>query len=492
MKLFKIIIMILTVSITVVSCEDIITEQPIDFLVPGSFPQNENDAIAATTAAYTRLHSSIISYYYGFTPSDIAFQGQHNQRPVSWFTDLNPTNGDATVLWQRNYQGVALANSVIQLLPDVDMDEDIKQRLIAEAKFLRAFYYFELVRAYGGVPILTTVAQPSDLVGVTRDSLDDVYALIKQDLTDAANVLPLSYAAADGGRATKGAANALLARVHLTRQEWTDASTRSQEVISSGLYGLVADYNLLWSQNAEYVLLPGLDGGSVNEIVFDIQFQQDERNDFKQSWVGSRDTGIGGVSQVGGGWENMLPTTDYLDMFEDGDLRKDISYVTQLDGNVLESPRTPGAGPITGKYLNADGDAPKGNNGSQNTYIIRYSDVLLMRAEAENELNGPTNAYAFINDVRRRAGIPPLAGLDQSTFRTALRKERATELGFEGIRKYDLLRWGVFVEAIQNANDTHMATPAANIQPHHVLLPVPAREIEISEQTIIQNPGYEN
>lgn len=477
-------------SLALVSCEDIITEEPLDFLVPGSFPGSEADAVAATTAAYTRLHSSIISFYYGFIPSDIAFQGQHNKRPVSWFIDLNANNGDATVMWQENYQGVALANNVIEFVPAVDMDENLKSRLIGEAKFLRAFYYFELVRVYGDVPLLTTVAQPVDLQGITRNSVEEIYSQIEQDLTDAIPVLPLSYEIIDAGRATRGAATALLARVHLTQSEWAEANSRADEVISSGQYGLVADYNALWSQNAEYVLMPGLDGGNVNENVFDIQFQQDERNDLKQSWVASRDTEVGGVNAIGGGWENMLPTTDYLAMFEAGDTRRDISYTTEIDGNVLESPRTPGAGPITGKYLNVGGDAPRGNNGSQNTYVIRYSDVLLMRAEAENELNGPTNAYPFINKVRERAGLPPLAGLSMDEFRIALRKERATELGFEGIRKFDLLRWGVFIETIQNVQDPWMAEPAANVQSHHVLMPVPAREIEISEENITQNTGY--
>lgn len=480
-------------GISFLSCEDIITEKPIDFLVPGSFPATEQDALAATTAAYTRLHSSIISFYYGFTPSDIAFQGQHNMRPVSWFLDLNDNDGDATALWQSNYQGIALANTVIQFVPDVSMnDQNLKERLIAEAKFLRAFYYFELVRVYGEVPILTEVVSNTDvLAGITRNTVEEVYGLIEQDLVEAISILPPEYVADEKGRATKWSATALLAKVYLTQGKWLEANTRAQEVINSGMFGLVADYNSLWSQNAEYVLMPDKNGVPVNENVFDIQFKQDERNDFKQSWTGSRDTEIvGATNAIGGGWENMLPTTDYLDMFENGDLRKAISYVTELNGNILESPRTPGAGPISGKYLNADGDAPKGNNGSQNTYVIRYSDVLLMRAEAENELNGPGNAYSFINLVRERAGISPLSGLDQSSFREALKKERATELGFEGHRKYDLLRWGIFVETIRNVQDPHMAVPAANIQDHHILMPVPAREREISEGSISQNQGY--
>lgn len=492
MKNINIYLFLLLLGVLASSCEDIITEQPKDFLVPGSFPATQKDAIAATDAAYTRLHSSIISFYYGFTPSDIAFQGQHNMRPVSWFINLTPLNGDATVMWQQNYQGVGLANTVIQFVPDVAMDENLRDRLVAEAKFLRAFYYFELVRTYGGVPIIDEVVNdPNSLKGITRNTVEEVYTFIKKDLTEAIDDLPDDYVSAEKGRATKWSATALLARVHLTRQEWPAANTRAQEVIASGMFGLVADFNLLWSQNAEHVLLPDKNGNQVNENVFDIQFKQDERRDFKQSWVGSRDTGVGGTNAVGGGWENMLPTQDFLNMFEAGDLRKDISYVTELDGNTLESPRTPGAGPITGKYLNADGDAPKGNNGSQNTYVIRYSDVLLMRAEAENEQNGPTGAYTFINQVRERAGLPGLSGLDQASFRTALRKERATELSFEGIRKYDLLRWGTFVETIRNTTEPNMATPRANIQDYHVLMPIPDREIELSEGSLIQNTGYD-
>ena len=489
----KKILYILITIFTFTSCEDIITEKPIDFLVPGTFPANEQDAIAATTAAYTRLQSSILSFYYGFTPSDIAFQGQHNMRPVSWFLDLNANNGDATVMWQQNYQGIALANTVIQYVPNIEMnDKELQQRLIGEAKFLRAFYYFELVRVYGGVPILNDVViDTKTLTGITRNTEEEVYNLIELDLMEAIVSLPNQYAGEEMGRATKWSATGLLAKVHLTQGEWQLASQRAQEVIASGMYGLVADYNSLWGQNAEYVFMPDKNGILVNENVFDIQFEQNERPDFKQSWVGSRDTEIvGATNAVGGGWENMLPTTDYLDMFEEGDLRKDISYITELNGNILESPRTPGAGPISGKYLNADGDAPKSNNGSQNTYVLRYSDILLMRAEAENELNGPSGAYSYINQVRERAGLPALTGLNQASFRMALKKERATELGFEGHRKFDLLRWGEFVETIRNVNDSHMETPAANIQEHHVLMPVPAREIEISENSITQNPGY--
>ena len=428
-----------------------------------------------------------------FTPSDIAFQGFHNQRPSSYFANLNSLDGDANGMWRDNYEGILRANTVISLVPDVDMDPDARDAIVGEAKFLRAYYYFELVRIYGGVPILDKLnSGPEELEGTTRNSVEEVYAFIKKDLEEAIPELPDSYSSDQKGRATWGAATALLAKVHLTLQEWPEATARLEEVIASGLYGLVADYNSLFGTQNEHVLHPDKNGQLVEENIFDIQWRQDERGSKVTTFVGSRDVEIiGAVNAPGGGWENMLPLPEYAEMFEPGDLRKAISYVTELDGNILVSPRTPGAGPITGKYIDY-AEPPENNNNSQNTYVLRYADVLLMRAEAENEINGPTNAYQFINLVRERAGIDGLSGLDQESFRLAIRKERATELGFEGHRKYDLLRWGIFVQTIRNSTSPFLEIPSQSIQDFHVLMPIPNREVEISNGSIKQNPGYES
>jgi hypothetical protein len=242
-KIFKIYILIGLLTALCVSCDDILTEEPASFLTPGTFPANEQDAVAAVNAAYSRLHSTVISFYYAFVPSDIAFQGYHNQRPASYYVNLNSLNGDASGMWREDYEGISRANTVIDLVPRIDMDATLRDRLVAEAKFLRAFYYFELVRIYGGAPILDgLLSGPDELSGITRNTMEEVYNLIKQDLTDAIPDLPLSYNAVDAGRATAGAARSLLAKVHLTLQEWSSANDQLKQVVGTSNYGLVADY----------------------------------------------------------------------------------------------------------------------------------------------------------------------------------------------------------------------------------------------------------
>jgi hypothetical protein len=207
--------------------------------------------------------------------------------------------------------------------------------------------------------------------------------------------------------------------------------------------------------------------------------------------TGSRDKRLGGTVNHYGGYENMMPTENFPSYFETGDTRLAISYVTEVDGFVLKSPNTAGAGPISGKWHNPGQTLPTTGNSPNNANFLRYADVLLMQAEAENELSGPTAAvYTSINLVRERAGVTALTGLSQEEMRQAIRKERACELSFEGHRRLDLLRWGIFVETIRNSTSPFLAIPAANIQDFHIFLPVPNNEVEASNGTIVQNPGY--
>src|SRR5690606_7794740 len=156
--------------------------------------------------------------------------------------NLNEFNDDSNSFWQTDYQAVARCNAVIDLVPEVDMDENLRNRLVAEAKFLRAFYYFQLVRKYGGVPIIDHVLSgPDELIGVTRNTEAEVYELIKKDLNDAAVVLPERYNSGELGRATKWAALGILAKVHITIDEFQEANDVLDMIISSGQFGLFAD-----------------------------------------------------------------------------------------------------------------------------------------------------------------------------------------------------------------------------------------------------------
>ena len=480
-------------TVFLASCEDILTEKPAIFLSESNFYKTERDAISATNATYSNLFSGIIQYYYPTVTTDVAYQGAHNQRALAYFRNLTPNDGDAGGIWALNYQGITKANTALARIPDIPMNETLKARLLGEAKFNRAVYYFDLVRTYGGVPLLLEpVSSPEALEGIKRNTPEEVYAQIVKDLTEATAVLPESYPASDLGRATKWAAHGLLARVHLTLKDWAKAKSNVDPIIASNQFGLVADFGKLYGEPAEFTLFPDQNGKLVNENIFDIQYKQNDRGQAIQSWVGSRDLEVGGVTNIGGGWENFLPTKDFLAMFNPEDKRLPVSIVQVLDGNKLESPTTPGAGPITGKWLNRGGNPPLGNNAGQNLYYIRFADVLLMKAEAENELNkGPNEAaYQAINRVRSRAGLPALSGLNYDSFTKALRKERALELSFEGHRKYDLLRWGIYVETIKNTTDPALKVPRTNIEPHHVLMPIPQREIDVTNGSLTQNPGY--
>lgn len=493
-KISKIILLVIVVFC---SCsEDILTEDPKSFLTPESFPNNEKDAIAATNAAYSRLHSNNRDLYYGFVGTDEAFQGFHNQRSITWFINLNEFDADAASFWQTDYQGIARCNAVIDLVPQVDMQEVLKQRLIAEAKFLRGYYYFNLVRKYGGVPIIDGVLSgPDELIGVTRNTEEEVYQLIKQDFQEAAQYLPDSYSQGELGRATKWAAIGILAKVHLTLKEFDLANELLDQVVNSNQFGLFADYNRNFREVNEHQMFPNKNGVLVNEIIWDVQFVKDERGGTITQQTGSRDPQVGGVNSLWGGFENMLPTPELRAMFEPGDLRLPISYVeeVQLNGQteVLQSNRTPGGGPISGKYHNPENsDSPIRNNSGNNITILRYADVLLLKAEALNELGNTETAQQYINLVRERAGISNLENLNQESMRLAIIKERATELSFEGHRRYDLIRWGIYIETMRNTTSSFLQSPRENIQDFHVLLPIPQNEIGVSNGSLSQNTGY--
>lgn len=481
----------LLTSIVFSSCEDILTENPQSFLTPENFPKSEKDAIATTNSAYSKLFSSSKEFYLSFIPSDFTFQGFHNKRPSTYFAGLTGFDKDVNSIWKEAFEGISRTNTAIHYVPLIEMGESLQKRLVAEAKALRAYYYFGLVQKFGDLPILDSILEGANsLDGIARAPVDEVYKFIEQDLLEAIPDLPDSYPDLEKGRVTKWAAAGILAKVYLTQKKWTEASAQCDAIIFSGKFGLVANYNKLFGWENEHELFPDKNGVLVNENIWDIQFDAVDRSTTVTTQTGSRDKKVGGPRNHYGGFENMMPLPSFGDMFEDGDLRLAISFVTTVNGVVIKSTTSNGAGPISGKYHNPDSALPIPKRGGNNQYVIRYADVLLMRAEAENEKNGPSIAYQFINLVRERAGITPLSGLGKEGFTSALRKERATELSFEGHRRSDLIRWGIFVETIRNSTSPFLQIPGANIQDYNSLLPIPNNEVAASNGSLVQNPGY--
>ena len=332
--------------------------------------------------------------------------------------------------------------------------------------------YFNLVRTFGEVPLVlteTTSVQEGYLQG--RSKIPDVYAQVIIDLTSAADNLPVSYTEVDVGRATTGAAKSLLGKVFLTQGNYAGAASILKEVIDRGTYHLLANYGDLWrSANA-----------NGPESIFEVQYKKGGKGTGSPytNFFAPRGSELA-VTIVGTAYGRNLPTADIIAAYEPGDRRKNASVALsyQLNGQTVDQP-------YVMKYRDVpyvEGDA------NDNWTVLRYADVMLMYAEALNEVNGGPvpDAYLMVNNVRQRAGLGVLvSGLDKQGFAMALEHERQVELAFEGHRWFDLLRTGRALP-VMNA---HFQGVIA-IKPYQLLFPVPQSQININPSLIKQNEGY--
>lgn len=373
--------------------------------------------------------------------------------------------------WRGRYKGINLANQCISNIPQIDMDEGLKSRYIAEARFLRALIYFDLVRAFGGVPTPQAVPVGNEIY--IRSSESEVYALIESDLKAAAGILPVSYGASDKGRATSGAARALLAKVYLYNQQWGDAERLAEEVINSGQYSLVPDFYDEFRVAAE----------NGPESVFEIQAQEVSGNyDLSMCQYSE-------VQSVRGqwGWGFNIPTDELAAAFDAaGDVvRKKSTILYKGDAtpdgdviagvNVLEGVDVPR---YNGKAYFPSSQQVYGPYGSgQNIRVIRYAEVLLIAAEAKIRQGDVSGAATYLNQVRQRVS---LTAIGSPTLDDVLR-ERHLELAMEGDRYFDLIRTGQAASVLGSKGF---------ISGKHEHYPIPQEQIDLSEGQLTQNPGY--
>ncbi|GAA4451333.1 RagB/SusD family nutrient uptake outer membrane protein [Nibrella saemangeumensis] len=374
--------------------------------------------------------------------------------------------------WQTSYQLINRANLVLSKLEATAIDSKAKDQFQGEAQFLRAYTYFNLVRLFGEVPlVITPTVNPFEAFNQLREPVDKVYAQIIADLQSAEQKLPDAYTGNDIGRATRWAAKGLLAKVYLTRKNYTEATTRLREIVSSGKFDLLPGYADVFRPN----------NANHKESLFEIQFKAGLGTDREGSpfadAMSPQDARIWGGNS-GGGQGNNVPTEDLVNAYEKGDLRKDLS-IGQLKAGERGNP------PLSFYQKKFSSPPTATLDHDDNFIVLRYADVLLMLAEALNEQGyGNAEAFTALNRVRKRAGLADLTQADvpsQAAFRTALLQERRVELAFENHRWFDLLRFGVAQPVLTAKN--------YRIQPYQLLFPVPQRERDLNP-ALAQNPGY--
>jgi hypothetical protein len=498
-------IMIIT-TLFMTSCVDKLDKLPVIGELDTNFYQDEDDAMAALTAAYDPLqynYTTIVyhfRWFFGDLPSDDAIKGgsgptdQPQLEEISTFF-ATPPNIHLNADWTAKYMGVYRTNLVLEKVPEIpasEIDETVRQRILAEAKFLRAYYYFELVTMYGGVPLIEKVLDPSEY-NQPRASAAEVWALIERDLQEAAEVLPRKseYGAQDLGRATHGAALTLLTKAYVYQSKWTEAQQTAEEVVGTGEYSLAEDYHRIFK-------IAGENGpGSI----FEIQ-RSTQGGGYWGSVNGSNEGNLTNIYQIArgsyGGWGFNLPQQSLVDAFEEGDPR--LHSTLFMEGDTMGD-RGVFTKAATGfdhdyyarKYFVSRSEHEEINigdplmNGESNDRIMRYSDLLLMHAEAAYHNGQEDVARTSLNAVRERArrhaepGVLPDVTASGPQLLNAIYHERRVELALEGLRFFDVVRQGRGAEVFG---------PLGFIEGKHEVYPVPQAQISLSNGLLTQNPGY--
>lgn len=455
-------------------------ENPDSLLTTEQYYKSEGDALTAVNSIYNAaLNNGGLTMYNRLLHvgmeimTDDAIAGQRvtniDVRAMASLTQ-STTNDRVDEIWKESYTAIDRANIAIDRIPAIGMDEAKKARLINEAKFLRGLTYFNLVRLWGDVPLILheTKSLSKDDLQVSRAPVAEVYQQIIADLTSAESLPPAYTAANDKGRATAGAAKAILAKVYLTQEEWKKAADKSLEVINGpfgyDLFENFADvFNVATKNGKEHIFSAQCKGGNGlgNRLA-----------------SSATPVGVPGVAAAG----TDEPHASAYGLYTALDKRRDVTFFTSLVSPTTG--RTVTFPPRFFKYFDP-ATITNPTESAKNIPVIRFAEILLIYAEALNEdqASPSTEAYAAINRVRRRAGLANLVNLDQNTFREAVYQERRLELMFEFQRWFDLVRTKRMVAALQAAGKTNAAEK-------HYLYPIPQRERDLNPK-LTQNKGWE-
>lgn len=505
-------------------CSDFLEERPRGSITDVNFFQNGGDALNAVNGAYQSLHSqhypqnrnylSLIE----FSTPQVVGRGAPNSPWGCWdMFDCEASNIAGQTTWAAMYDAINDANAVVDNVPNVaNMDPGLRSRIVAEARFLRSLHYFNLVRLWGGVPLRKSATNSLKDLEAPRAPANEVYDFIIQDLAEAQKSLPLAYPASEFGRATRGAAQTLLAKVYLQRAiagktnpfgdalywptvqpgDLDNAIAELRKVIQSNQYRLVDSYGDLWREETE----------QNSEVIFSVQnINYRGLGAHSPVWFAPRQSGF--AQQ--GPWNDANAELPFYQSYAPGDKRKPVTWLTEFvdprgnlrkfDENNILGDTYPNEGPSLDKYIAHRRDVGDVHASPKDLVLLRYADVLLMLAEALHEKSpGSAEALALVNQVRARAGVAPLA----QVTREALYWERNWELATEQHARYDAPRfWDVFKEHVRRNSLVRKANPkryplrtapwleVVFDEPQDRLVAIPQEAIDRNPK-LVQNPGY--
>jgi len=500
-KIHHIVYLPIALFIICSACESLLDVDPSDTFSTISYWKTEEHALAGITGCYNALSSwrsmDHFMEYDMITSNCMPYNESNGTQAIGKGEHLSITPLIES-LWGACYRGIGRTNTFLDNVTRCAMDENLKNRLIGEAKFLRAFYYFNLADKFGGVPLITEAPDAEKHADLPRNTKEAVVEQILKDLTEAAPVLSVSYSSADMGRATKGAALALKARVLLYNGRWNEAAEAAQAVMDLGVYELFNNYRYFFSEDNKHN----------KEVIFNVESAEP---DFTQGFDNTIFTLnrpaplkelVDKYQMTDGKSIDESPLYDPENPYENRDPRLHYSITVvgyPYNGRLIAPNNVVTTGFGVKKYTSFKDDTtiPIPTRSAFNIILIRYAEVLLTYAEARNEFNGPDESvYKAINQVRSRTGVamPNIPeGLTKEAMREAIRLERRIELTFEGIYYSDILRWKT--AEIENNGAMHNASGIPIVErkfdpDKHYLWPIPYNQI-LQNPNLVQNPKWD-
>jgi len=478
------------------SCEKQLDQTPESSLATDDFFTNNNDFLQAVNGVYSQLNNypSQVLWLSEMRSDNInaTSDGNRDWDGINNFTPNITTTGFISTAWRANFNGIYNANTVLEALATKASVLSVANatRYAAEVRFLRAFYYFSLVRTFGQVPLISSVKSAAEVASIPRSPVADIYALIESDLQFAATNLPATFTGVDLGRPTASAAKGLLGLVYLTKSgptygingpglasnEYDKAAALFDQVITGSPFSFSSNYANIFSYTNE----------NNSEVVFDIQFASSLNGAGFPSHLApvAYWTSSGISNSFGNGYgASTFPVSKSLVN----------SYTTNsVSGTDLRYPfnvaTTYAPGPFIKKYIDVPKRGLSGRDWSINFIVLRYTDILLMKAECilRGAPGSQADVDAIVNRVRARAGVGALTNVNLAT----LMQERQREFLGEGLRWNDLVRSGLAVSQMNAWRTADAVTKINEVVPNYIIYPVPATEIQTAPGLYTQNPGY--